>query len=237
MKRHTFWLSTRGFDSEATQLFSGGGFARRAVRNGRAGTAFGAAAAGVRRAASQLLIVAQAATSRRQRATIVRPSTSAELEPSSSSMKLRVRQPSSAAFVCRASGAGSPGGAPASEARSARLPAVIGDANMPVSGLCDSRSNLGCLAGVTKTCAPVDPAVHRDDGRTPLRNRSRAMADVVDNPSQHRFEMAIGDALAVAHYETEGGRVVLLHTEVPPELAGRGIGSKLARGVFETLRE
>ena len=62
------------------------------------------------------------------------------------------------------------------------------------------------------------------------------MADVVDNPSQHRFEMAIGDALAVAHYETEGGRVVLLHTEVPPELAGQGIGSKLARGVFETLR-
>src|SRR4051812_6245497 len=136
MKRHTFWLSTRGFDSEATPLFSGGGFARRAVRNGRAGAAFGAAAVGARRAASQLLIVAQAATSRRQRATIVRPSTSAELEPSSSSMKLRVRQPSSAAFVCRASGAGagSPGGGAASEARSARLPAVIGDANMPVSG-------------------------------------------------------------------------------------------------------
>jgi hypothetical protein len=38
------------------------------------------------------------------------------------------------------------------------------------------------------------------------------MADVVDNPSQHQFEMAVGDALAVAHYETEGGRVVLLHT-------------------------
>ena len=42
MKRHTFWLSTRGFDSEATQLFSGGGFAgRAAVRNDRAGAAFG----------------------------------------------------------------------------------------------------------------------------------------------------------------------------------------------------
>src|SRR3954465_10053218 len=106
----------------------------------------------------------------------------------------------------------------------------------PSPDLSDSRSNLGCLAGVTKTCAPVDPAVHRVDGCTPPPNRSRAMADVVDNPSQHRFEMAIGDALAVAHYETEGGRVVLLHPEVPPELAGQGIGSKLARGVFETLR-
>src|SRR3954453_11074781 len=104
MKRHTFWLSTRGFDSEATQLFSGGGFARRAaVRNGRAGAAFGAAAAGARRAASQLLIVAQAATSRRQRATIVRPSTSAELEPSSSSLKLRVRHPGRPPLFARAS--------------------------------------------------------------------------------------------------------------------------------------
>ena len=62
------------------------------------------------------------------------------------------------------------------------------------------------------------------------------MVDVVDNPSQHRFEMAVGDALAVAHYKTDGGRVVLLHTEVPAELAGQRIGSKLARGVFETLR-
>ena len=62
------------------------------------------------------------------------------------------------------------------------------------------------------------------------------MADVVDNPSQHRFEMAVGDALAAAIGLVVGDRVVLLHTEVPPELAGQGIGSKLARGVFETLR-
>jgi predicted GNAT family acetyltransferase len=62
------------------------------------------------------------------------------------------------------------------------------------------------------------------------------MADVVDNPSEKRFEMAVGDALAVAYYKTEGGRTVLLHTEVPQALAGQGIGSKLARGVFETLR-
>jgi hypothetical protein len=61
-------------------------------------------------------------------------------------------------------------------------------------------------------------------------------AQVVDNPSEHRFELPVGDALAVAYYRAEDGRFVLLHTEVPQELSGRGIGSKLARGVFEALR-
>jgi predicted GNAT family acetyltransferase len=65
----------------------------------------------------------------------------------------------------------------------------------------------------------------------------RTMSEVVDNPSKKRFEMAVGDVLAVAYYRLEGGRVVLLHTEVPRELSGRGVGSKLARGVFEALRE
>jgi predicted GNAT family acetyltransferase len=59
---------------------------------------------------------------------------------------------------------------------------------------------------------------------------------IVDNPSEHRFELPVGQALALAYYKHEGGRVVLTHTEVPQELSGRGIGSKLAQGVFEHLR-
>jgi predicted GNAT family acetyltransferase len=52
-----------------------------------------------------------------------------------------------------------------------------------------------------------------------------------------RFEMPLGDgALAVAYYNIEGGRVVLLHTEVPQELSGLGYGSRLAHGVFKALR-
>jgi uncharacterized protein len=59
---------------------------------------------------------------------------------------------------------------------------------------------------------------------------------VADNTSENRFEMPVGDALAVAYYRDENGRVVLTHTEVPQELSGRGLGSKLAKGVFEHLR-
>jgi hypothetical protein len=60
--------------------------------------------------------------------------------------------------------------------------------------------------------------------------------DVVDNPQESRFEMAVGGAVAFAEYGEEDGRVLLLHTEVPQELSGQGIGSRLAKGVFETLR-
>jgi predicted GNAT family acetyltransferase len=59
---------------------------------------------------------------------------------------------------------------------------------------------------------------------------------VIDNPEQRRFEMAVGEELAVAYYKISDGRVVLLHTEVPQPLSGQGIGSALARGVFEIIR-
>ena len=60
---------------------------------------------------------------------------------------------------------------------------------------------------------------------------------VVDNAAQSRFELDLGEAVAVAYYKVDGDRIALLHTEVPQELSGRGIGSRLAEGVFEALRE
>lgn len=59
---------------------------------------------------------------------------------------------------------------------------------------------------------------------------------VTENPTAHRFEMAIGDAIAAAYYRLEDGRLVLTHTEVPQELSGQGIGSKLAEGAFRLIR-
>lgn len=62
---------------------------------------------------------------------------------------------------------------------------------------------------------------------------------VVENAARHRFELPIEDgdgAIAAAYYRIEDGNVVLTHTEVPFEYSGRGIGSRLARGVFDILR-
>lgn len=67
--------------------------------------------------------------------------------------------------------------------------------------------------------------------------RSSGAERVVDNPAQSRFELGLGEAVAVAYYKVDGDRIALLHTEVPQELSGRGIGSRLAEGVFEVLRE
>ena len=63
--------------------------------------------------------------------------------------------------------------------------------------------------------------------------------DVVrDNPACRRYEMPISDDLiAAAYYRLDDGVIVLIHTEVPNEHSGRGIGSKLAEGVFEAIRQ
>jgi uncharacterized protein len=61
---------------------------------------------------------------------------------------------------------------------------------------------------------------------------------VIDNPANHRFELPIEgeEEIAAAYYRIENGRVVITHTEVPQQFSGQGIGSRLARGVFEAIR-
>lgn len=61
--------------------------------------------------------------------------------------------------------------------------------------------------------------------------------DLIDNVAMHRFELPIeGGDYAAAYYRIEGDKVILTHTEVPFEYSGRGIGSRLAKGVFEAIR-
>ncbi len=64
-----------------------------------------------------------------------------------------------------------------------------------------------------------------------------ACRTLVNNRSMSRYELPIAQGVvAVAYYALEDGRVVLRHTEVPSEFSGQGIGKRLARAVFETLR-
>jgi uncharacterized protein len=62
------------------------------------------------------------------------------------------------------------------------------------------------------------------------------MSVVKDNPAKGRFEMTSGDVLAVIEYRRADDRIVLTHTEVPDVLAGQGVGSRLVRGVLDTMR-
>jgi predicted GNAT family acetyltransferase len=56
---------------------------------------------------------------------------------------------------------------------------------------------------------------------------------VVDDPTANRFELRDGEHLAELGYRAEDDRLVLLHTEVPDELGGQGIGGQLVRAAVE----
>jgi hypothetical protein len=60
---------------------------------------------------------------------------------------------------------------------------------------------------------------------------------VQDNPTAHRFELRIGNAVAFLQYrKPASGPIVLVHTEVPVALEGRGLGGKLVKAVMEAAR-
>ena len=59
---------------------------------------------------------------------------------------------------------------------------------------------------------------------------------VVNNPGRQRYELTVDGHIAAAYYEKTDGVITFVHTEVPPELGGKGIGSKLARGALDQAR-
>jgi len=52
---------------------------------------------------------------------------------------------------------------------------------------------------------------------------------VTDNPEARRFEVAIEGHVAFLQYERKPPAMVLVHTEVPPALRGRGLADALAK--------
>ncbi len=62
------------------------------------------------------------------------------------------------------------------------------------------------------------------------------MTAVVLNPAEHRYELEVDGALAVAAFEDDGPTRVFTHTMVPPPLRGRGIASRLIAGALDDAR-
>jgi len=61
-------------------------------------------------------------------------------------------------------------------------------------------------------------------------------ANVRDNPARHRYELEVEGHVAFAEYRLAAGVITFIHTEVPKELGGKGVGSTLARGALEDVR-
>jgi len=62
------------------------------------------------------------------------------------------------------------------------------------------------------------------------------MSDVVNNRAHHRYELTVDGHLAATYYKMAGDVITFVHTEVPPELGGKGIGSKLVKGALDQIR-
>ncbi len=60
--------------------------------------------------------------------------------------------------------------------------------------------------------------------------------NVRDNTERHRFELDAEGHIAFSNYKRADGVLTILHTEVPKELEGHGIGSALVRGVLDLAR-
>ena len=60
---------------------------------------------------------------------------------------------------------------------------------------------------------------------------------VRNNEEQHRFEVDLGDAVAVAVYTPMAGKIMFTHTEVPEAHEGKGVGTALIRAGLAHARE
>ncbi len=57
-----------------------------------------------------------------------------------------------------------------------------------------------------------------------------------DNTALSRFELDAGSVTAFMKYRLNGGVLTLDHTETPVEARGRGIASRLVKGVLDEAR-
>jgi predicted GNAT family acetyltransferase len=60
--------------------------------------------------------------------------------------------------------------------------------------------------------------------------------DVVDNRAASRYEVTVDGHTAVLDYERRSDRLVLVHTEVPPELRGRHLGDALVKAALDAAQ-
>jgi predicted GNAT family acetyltransferase len=62
------------------------------------------------------------------------------------------------------------------------------------------------------------------------------MTEIVNNPAQHRYELTVEGHVAATYYKLADGVITFEHTEVPPELGGKGVGSRLVKGALDQVR-
>lgn len=70
----------------------------------------------------------------------------------------------------------------------------------------------------------------------PKDSSDAAPITVTDEPERSRYSATVDGAVAVASYHRQGNVIAFTHTEVPPEIEGRGVASALARRALDDAR-
>ena len=60
---------------------------------------------------------------------------------------------------------------------------------------------------------------------------------VRNDQEQHRFEIDLGDSVAIAVYTPMAGKIMFTHTEVPEAHEGQGIATRLVEFALASARE
>ncbi len=73
--------------------------------------------------------------------------------------------------------------------------------------------------------------------KAPAADPGRPVPDITDNVAERRYEARLdGTLVGWVEYGRVDGRLVAVHTEVPPEFGGKGIASALVRRVLDDAR-
>ncbi len=59
---------------------------------------------------------------------------------------------------------------------------------------------------------------------------------VVHNTTAKRFEITLNSKTAYSKYQLGGGKIIIGHTEVPEELEGRGLASRIVSTALDYAR-
>jgi predicted GNAT family acetyltransferase len=69
-----------------------------------------------------------------------------------------------------------------------------------------------------------------------MTNREVNKLNIENNEGAQRWEAQLDQYLAVAEYRRRGATIFFIHTEVPPELEGQGVASKLVKTALDNAR-
>ena len=70
-----------------------------------------------------------------------------------------------------------------------------------------------------------------------MESSASASIEIRHNAAARRFEATVDRLLCRCDYRMHGDTMMLVNTEVPPQLEGRGFASMLVRAAFEHARQ